>query len=323
MALTEAQHQALQRVLQGLISHTNRNRRRISQRFYTFPLKDEYPDYYSRIKNARAFSSIQKALLDHRYATPKQVYEDLKLVFLQGQEYHKRSSEAYRDCDKMNAVLDDVWTGEIHLPTLEEMDVKRTRGEEEEFDESGNKKRLDRLTPQELSYMKSFGKETNHFHTTYLRQVQAGTTVDDLEVDDPITRAGSEVGNGSPMLAGSPPPLPRAEAIIWPSPPPMTLYPEETVFTIPGPNHVVDDSTPSTPQLESSRGMKLEDGTSDMEEDAPRPVASTSRTEIAPDSSSGWLQDSLLPVRSIRVASRACLMQSRIHTLSIIAFSTD
>jgi hypothetical protein len=273
--LSEQQLAALHRVLQSVITYTNRNHRCIAQRFYSLPPREEYGDVRSVIKHPRSLASVQHVLTTGRYATPRQVYEDLKLVFLQGQEFYKRSSEMYRDSDKMNQTLDDVWTGEVFLPTLADMGVRSTRGEEEQFDEAGNKRRLDRLTPLEIEYSKSFGAATHALHAEFFRAVTKGTAEDAVDIDEGPTRAGSEIVSRAPtpMRSPSPPPI---EEFNYP-PPHMTFWPEDDLASLRAPAQVAS-------QGDHKRAFSL-----DAREP---PVASTSRLQPA-SPSSAWMKDAI------------------------------
>lgn len=109
--LDSQQRASLQNMLTTIFdlvtNYVNEDGRPLSDIFAVKPSKKLYPDYYVLIKHPIALDVIKKRIMSKVYSTPRELLEDLHLMFSNARIYNEERSVVYQDASALERVAMD------------------------------------------------------------------------------------------------------------------------------------------------------------------------------------------------------------------------
>ncbi len=111
----------------------------------------QVPDYYMKIKQPMDLSTIMDKIKSASYSTPREVYDDLKLIISNCKSYNS-NAEIIKKANEFNKCIETVWTNllkdfqkkyfsiDSHIPINEDI-LKRI----EMIDDKKKKKKINTL----------------------------------------------------------------------------------------------------------------------------------------------------------------------------------
>ncbi|KDQ52954.1 hypothetical protein JAAARDRAFT_80856 [Jaapia argillacea MUCL 33604] len=117
MAISAAFKTAIEEVIKVIMTTKSPRRKRpICEMFMDLPDRDAWSEYYQVIPQPRCLSGTQAKLQQNDYKSALEVYEDLRLVFLNAKYYNEEGSQIWKDADTLQGVLDTAWRQHSILP---------------------------------------------------------------------------------------------------------------------------------------------------------------------------------------------------------------
>ncbi|KIY45249.1 hypothetical protein FISHEDRAFT_49602 [Fistulina hepatica ATCC 64428] len=173
MAVAAAQKNAIEHVLQALLSVTGARKRQLAAMFRQLVDRDEWAEYYELIPAPRCLDDISANVVNNKYDDPLDVFTDIHLVFWNAMWYNEPESQIAKDAKELKNIMEREWRASTELPwprsTSPPPDApqrvhKNQKEEEEEEEEEGKAPRFP-PTASVLSQEADADSETNqHGH---------------------------------------------------------------------------------------------------------------------------------------------------------------
>ena len=102
----------LKSLYQVINDYEDKGGRSLSEIFASLPDKNEYPDYYTIIKNPIALDIIYDKIENNSYSDLSALYNDLILMLENAKTYNRKGSIIYKDAITLGQALEDAYSKE-------------------------------------------------------------------------------------------------------------------------------------------------------------------------------------------------------------------